>query len=340
MAGQQIRFPWDAYRASDLDKWRILKTFYDLLSAGGWVLQTPAPNFSLSAWDENNPPEIIFGMGDALQAAYPVYLKIEVGNATGGGGYNAGSRILYIYVGATPGGCELLSARSADGNWPSLTVRAYSTYGNGTSYWDGLYRTSHFGDPMPDLCIGGCAGDGYFQMYEFPYMASTEYSLFGLERTRDPAGNVTGDGVVITSVGSNVGYLHFRIPTLFAKPEYTDDTSGGLDTSGKFSFFGSGGAGGGFTNGLGLNSYLDSAAYPMEHYENKVWFAHVFASRNKQGAGYPSAMSLVPKRNYTNVPIPLYHTFVVNLWGEPCKFLYTPIGNESFYYANMAVRVS
>jgi len=190
---------------ANLDRWRILKLMYDLLSAGGWTLESAVPDFSLSTWNENSPPSIIFGMDDSLQATYPVYLKLVVG-AESSGSFNPNSRLLTIYIGTTPGACNLFSAGNANG-LPTLTTPVYSEFGRYTG-----------GGETPQLRNGGAAGPGYFVMWE---VTLGEFgSLFGLERTRDSAGNVTAEGIVMTTVCENIAYQTLRIPSLFAKPEF------------------------------------------------------------------------------------------------------------------------
>jgi hypothetical protein len=143
----------------------------------------------------------IWKFNDALQATYPVYIKIEYGT----GGNDASFYGLWITVGTGTDGAGNLTGNKSNRHY---------LYGNGN---ESATRASYFSGDTNRLAF--CL---------WPNLMSGQWCVFGIERTHDSAGADTNAGVhiLLSSAVSNLGCSQY-LPLGATSPYLPGEVTGG-----------------------------------------------------------------------------------------------------------------
>ena len=160
----------------------------DQLLAWGWTQtsdtgQTATDSLPAEANTNTVAGYQIWGMGDALQATAPVYVKIEIASSS-----TTSAPAIWITVGTGTNGAGTLTGQTSGRIGLLTTTAPVST----------LYASYASGD------LNRCA----FALFVGAQVATTEI-FFSIERSKDASGNDTGDGIIVFGVGGAALYSQY-----------------------------------------------------------------------------------------------------------------------------------
>lgn len=190
MATQFATLKADTLAAGNIQAWAGF--IENTLVGGGWVVtadtgQTLPSALAAAAGTPSRSGYRIYRMGDALQATAPVFMRLDFGSAQFGGGGDPG---LWITIGTGSDGIGNITGKMYDGG-------AAVNITTGSSGRDPAVGYNCYGSAS--------AGRMTIGMFAAQEASGNLPFAFGIERTKDLAGNDTGAGLLLLNGGSAIG---------------------------------------------------------------------------------------------------------------------------------------